>query len=148
MDTLALILMLPGSPTRHTAAAQAAPWAPEEDPDWVQRTPANAPAVRYYHAMAYDAKRGVSVLFAGYNGEYLADTWEWDGVDWVQRFPDTSPVARYDHAMAFDGRRGATVLFGGLLDGIYYLGDTWEYPESWWVIYLPLAVRAYQPAGR
>ena len=35
--------------------------------------------------MAYDAARGVTVLFGGYDGaNYLGDTWEWNGTSWTQ----------------------------------------------------------------
>jgi hypothetical protein len=36
------------------------------------------PSLRFETAMAYDPVRGVHVLFGGYNGFLLADTWEFD----------------------------------------------------------------------
>ena len=39
--------------------------------------------------MAYDAARGVTVLFGGdpeeADGRLLGDTWEWDGSRWTRR---------------------------------------------------------------
>ena len=49
--------------------------------------------------MAYDSKRGRTVLFGGSAGNVnLNDTWEWDGQDWTQ-VADTGPPARGGHAM-------------------------------------------------
>ena len=63
--------------------------------NWVQRSPASNPSARYYHAMAYDSARGVTVLFGGHDTrDRLNDTWEWDGTNWTQRFPATKPTTR------------------------------------------------------
>ncbi len=53
---------------------------------WSQRTGQVAPPARIASAIAYDAARGVTVLFggAGISGP-LGDTWEWDGKAWAQR---------------------------------------------------------------
>lgn len=80
--------------------------------------------------MAYDAGRGVTVLFGGDDGSRLNDTWEWDGSTWAERTPATSPSARRDPAMAYDAARGVTVLFGG--DDGSPLSDTWEWDGSSW----------------
>lgn len=85
-----------------------------------------APANRSGHAMAYDSQRGKTVLFGGYNGGSLGDTWEWDGATWQQVVPTgASPVSRRLHAMVYDSQRGRTVLFGGYNGAL--LGDTWEW---------------------
>ena len=47
---------------------------------WVPMAPANSPSPRQQTAMAFDAGRGVVVLFGGRDGSLeLSDTWEWDG---------------------------------------------------------------------
>lgn len=53
---------------------------------WARRETASAPPARIAAAMAYDAARGVTVLFggAGDSGP-LGDTWEWDGRAWTRR---------------------------------------------------------------
>lgn len=79
---------------------------------WLQRSPAVKPPARWDHAMAYDAARGVVVLFGGsllYGGSFT-DTWEWDGTNWSNRTPATSPPAG-DAAMTYDAVRRRTVLF-------------------------------------
>ena len=79
--------------------------------------------------MAYDTARGRVVLFGGYNGNYLDDTWEWDGTTWTQR-ATSGPSPRMHPAMAYDTARGRVVLFGGSNGN--YLGDTWEWDGTTW----------------
>ena len=82
----------------------------------------SGPSPRYYHALAYDSARGVTVLFGGYDiGGDNGETWEWDGTSWTLR-SSTGPSRRELHAMAYDSARGVTVLFGGNRGG----GETWE----------------------
>jgi hypothetical protein len=93
---------------------------------WSQRTPAHRPPPRWNAAMAYDESRARNVMTGGYNGAYLNDVWEWDGVDWLQRTPETdSPVPREDAAMTYDAARGRLQMFGGG-DGSAYRSDLWE----------------------
>ncbi len=118
---------------------------PLHDDTWVWRSGAgwtqvnligDRPGGRRRHAMAYDSRRGVVVLFGGLvsnSGPSAGDdTWEWDGATWTQReIPGPSP--RMDVAMTFDDARGVIVLFGGRNDDpreVY--GDTWEYDGEAW----------------
>lgn len=91
---------------------------------------------RKRHAMAYDLRRGVSVLFGGrYFSQPYGDTWEWDGSTWTER-PVAGPEARSEHAMVYDRARRVTVLFGGAAVGsppsLIVLGDTWEWDGDDW----------------
>jgi hypothetical protein len=73
------------------------------------------PSLRYSHAMAYDAARGVTVLFGGaYSNSSGAngETWEWNGTAWTWRAV-SGPAPRDGHAVVYDAARGVTVLFGG-----------------------------------
>jgi len=72
--------------------------------------------------MAFDSLRGRVVLFGGWNGIELGDTWEWDGGTWQQRSTPTAPAARGGAGMAYDPFRGRAVLFGGTTGAT----DTWE----------------------
>jgi len=48
--------------------------------NWAQKSPASSPTLRVYHAMAYDAARGQTVLFGGAGMSYpytRDDTWVW-----------------------------------------------------------------------
>jgi len=80
--------------------------------------------------MAYDAARGVTVLFGGYDGTYSGETWEWDGTAWTQRMV-SGPSGRYLHAMAYDAARGVTVLFGGERYS-QINNETWEWNGTVW----------------
>lgn len=135
--SLVLILMMLFTPA--LLAAPAAYGLETSEPGWAQRDPANHPSARYGHALAYDAARGVTVLFGGYdNNGTLNDTWEWDGEDWVQRTPSNSPSQRYTHAMAYDSARGVAVLYGGYSGG--FLDDTWEWDGDDWVQRTPSTI--------
>ena len=84
-------------------------------------------------AMAFDASRGVVVLFgeAVRDERLVAETWEYDGTTWTQVATPTSPSVRTGHAMAFDTARDVVVLFGGS-GRTGYLDDTWEYDGTTW----------------
>ncbi|MBS0197449.1 MAG: immunoglobulin domain-containing protein [Planctomycetes bacterium] len=79
--------------------------------------------------MAYDSRRGVTVLFGGIYGLENGETWEWNGASWTQRVV-SGPSARYYHAMAYDSARGVTVLFGGTAGS----RETWEWNGTTWTL--------------
>jgi len=103
----------------------------------------NPPAVSH-HAMAYDSRREVTVLFGGLidsSGNAQDQTWVWNGAvkKWAQA-PWTSPSPRYAHAMAYDVARGVVVLFGGGASPEApgnELNDTWLYGETGWTQAFP-----------
>jgi len=99
---------------------------------WRQRI-VQGPPPRFEHAMAYDSRRGVVILFggAGERGS-TGDTWEWDGSAWSQRSND-GPLPRTMHAMTFDERRGVVVMFGGN-SAAGSRGDTWEWDGDTWTL--------------
>jgi hypothetical protein len=100
---------------------------------WQQQAPATVPNERESHVMAYDAARSRTVMFGGwdFNFVYLGQTWEWDGVNWVDRQPANAPSGRTVAVMAYDSLRGVTVLFGGR-DAGGQRGDTWEWDGTNW----------------
>ncbi|MEM7205429.1 MAG: hypothetical protein AAF628_34555 [Planctomycetota bacterium] len=105
---------------------------------WEERTPAVQPVARRKHAMAYDAKRGRTILFGGNDPlvGVLDDTWEWDGTTWTERFPALRPEPRQHHAMAYDAARERVVLFGGKSRVPGFASSTtattWEWDGSDW----------------
>ncbi|MBI4871087.1 MAG: hypothetical protein HY814_05930, partial [Candidatus Riflebacteria bacterium] len=99
---------------------------------WLQRSPSTRPSARSGSALAYDTARNRVVLFGGYAGSYVQDTWEYDGVAWTQASPSSRPSARGYHAMAYDSARGRVVLFGGYDSSYTYQQDTWEYDGANW----------------
>ena len=102
--------------------------------NWVLRSPVVSPPVVFSPGMAYDSKRGVTVLFGGAvfvpGGQMdTNDTWEWDGVAWIHRHrePDwqwcmTASVAllyclaelTMDNCMILGSGMGTTGLSGFL----------------------------------
>ena len=94
-----------------------------------KRVADSGPPPRRPGTMAYDVRRGVSVLFGGFAGLFLGDTWEWDGTDWILA-ADQGPQPRSSHQLAYDSRREVTVLHGGY-NGIV-LQDTWEWDGTTW----------------
>ena len=98
---------------------------------WMLRASAHSPAGRFGACAAYDARRGVVVVFGGRdvlgaaNKHVRGDTWEWDGTDWHQG-PD-GPPARRSCALVYDGAGKAMVLFGGATADGFAPGDTWIY---------------------
>jgi hypothetical protein len=74
--------------------------------------------------MAYDPVSKKVVLFGGYNGIYLNDTWTFDGTTWAHVTTSVAPPVRTNASMAFDSIAHVLVLFGGY-NGSQFLGDTW-----------------------
>jgi len=83
------------------------------------------------------------VLFGGFKGAGVGDTWVWDGSTWTQQHPATSPSARWGAAMAYDAATGNVVLFGGG-DSQHNFGDTWVWDGSTWTKQSP----ATSPSAR
>src|SRR5512140_153707 len=83
------------------------------------------------HAAAFDSVRNQLVLFGGWAGAELGDTWVGDGDDWLPKVPADSPLPRYGARMVWDDARKQVVLFGGNRQGAR-LGDTWVWDGTNW----------------
>ena len=97
----------------------------------------SGPSARMQAALAFDAARGVAVLFGGSTADTpvrrFGDHWEWDGVMWRQ--PDIGserPPARNAHGMAYDTVRREIVMFGGFNATGELLADTWLFNGVQW----------------
>ena len=99
---------------------------------WSQMSPAMSPSPRFEDAMVWDTAIGKAVLFGGYGGGELGDTWTWDGSQWSQVATTTSPSPRGVFAMAYDAATGQVILFGGYGDN-GALGDTWSFNGTNWI---------------
>jgi hypothetical protein len=113
---------------------------------WVRRSTAASPPVRTFHTMAYDAARGVVVMFGGSDNMIPAsavdETWEYDGKNWKKRVLKSSPPALAGHAMVYDSHRKVIVVFGGTKNTIgdgrvwgqmpVISNETWEYDGKDW----------------
>lgn len=105
---------------------------------WTQLFPATRPGARWGHAMVSDATRQNIVLFGGYDGGELSDTWEWNGNNWLLRTPVTRPTARHHYGMAYDSVRQRAVLFGGAGSATRF-SDTWEWDGNNWLQRMPIS---------
>ena len=103
-----------------------------KDRTWRKVADAGPPA-RNRHAMAFDSRAGVVLLYGGgVNRTQFADMWQWDGRNW-SAIPLTgrTPGPRELHSMVYDVARGRTVLYGGNSAG-KVLDDTWEWDGEKW----------------
>jgi hypothetical protein len=100
--------------------------------DWSLRATATEPPPRLSHGMAYDAARGVLVVYGGIRAnEPLGDTWVFDGAQWTNPLPP-SPAARYGASAVTEGNRGV-LLFGGVSHYTSQLfNDTWRWDGTGW----------------
>ena len=120
--------------------------APAIEQSWYQLVPAANPSVRSTPAITYDAAHGQVVMFGGYNGNFLNDTWLWNGTTWRQVFPQNSPSPRSNVQMVYDPARGNVVLFGGLTSISTRADDTWVWDGTNWTNVTP-ANPANSPTG-
>ncbi len=93
---------------------------------------AGAPQGRSAPAVAFDPRRGATVVFGGISGSSVfADSWAWDGQAWTQ-VQGAQPVARYGAGFAALASPGHLVLAGGrtAFPGGALLGDTWLWATS------------------
>ncbi len=81
---------------------------------------------------AGDQARYRLILFGGYDGAYLGDTWAWNGSTWTQLNPAAAPSARDTDSLAYDAASQRSILFGGFNDDAGRLGDTWAWNGSTW----------------
>jgi len=94
------------------------------------------PPTRSFSSMTYDANIKKSVLFGGYNTNYINDTWLWDGTAWSQ-VTKNLPPQRMNAAMWFDPHLNRTVIFGGVgrqssQDRVTRFNDMWSFDGSGW----------------
>ncbi len=104
---------------------------------WAQRTLLGSPPARNGASCAFDGARAQTVVFGGFNGGALADTWTFDGASWTQRTPATAPSPRWGHAAAHDSYRDRLVMFGGFRPGIGFSAETWEWDGTNWTLMSP-----------
>src|SRR5438094_769970 len=105
---------------------------------WTQQQPTNKPPPRSFTTMAYHPGLGKVVLFGGWClscGDYLNDTWEWDGSNWTKINTPVAPPSRIGGSIAYDAAHNQFVLFGGqvVIGGVSQrVADTWIFDGSNW----------------
>ncbi|CAE7355379.1 Lztr1 [Symbiodinium natans] len=84
----------------------------------------NAPSGRRVTSLVWNTATQAALLFAGHDGQFLDDLWEYKAGTWTQLVPASSPPARGFHLGAWTSTQ-VMIVFGGY-DGSY-LVDTWQY---------------------
>lgn len=119
---------------------------------WTKEHPKTSPSPRYNGLLAYDAKSGQLVLFAGAGpGDGLVNgTWAWNGSNWTQLHPKTSPpaMAGQDY-MAYSPGNGGLLLLGSdnANDRQKQVASTWLWTGSDWTRLHPANEPAQFNAG-
>ncbi len=100
---------------------------------WALVPTAVAPPARAGASAAYDPTLQQVVLFGGYNGQYLNDTWLWNGATstWTQATPAHQPVPETLPMLFPDPISGHVDEFGGY-DGKFYLQTSWRWKDGDW----------------
>ncbi len=104
---------------------------------WILHSPQRSPRSRHLHVLVYHEARQRAVLFGGYDesgsGQYLADTWEWDGANWAAG-PSAGRPGMGSMAATYDASAGAILTFGGGGTSAPYTDETWRYDGTAWAL--------------
>lgn len=110
-------------------------WAYDYDTNrWKNLNPANPPAPRVYHYMAFEPRTNRIVMFGGIlhpselpDETTIDETWIYSVARnrWTRVFPEDAPSPRAWHVMS--GTNGPVVLFGGGDSRVTYTNDTFLY---------------------
>jgi hypothetical protein len=102
---------------------------------WLQKSPATMPSPRGFSVLAFDTKRGVVVLFGGFNSNGgLNDSWTWDGTNWTQVVAASNPVPLFPLGLAYNQSSDSLSLVGEVTKGysIYSEVQTWTFAQQTW----------------
>jgi hypothetical protein len=94
------------------------------------------PPIRRFASMVYDPTLKKTVLFGGYDTNYLDQTWTWDGTVWA-RVKKNPPRSRALASMWYDPTLKKTVLYGGIgrltsTDRLTRFADMWTFDGTGW----------------
>lgn len=109
-------------------------------PVWAQASPVVSPPGRSGAVMAFDQVREKIVMFGGKDaaGNYLDDTWLYDGLTWTQVSPlGLLPDRRADAAMVWNGASSKVMMAGGQTtpdagQAKKALSSVWEWDGMLW----------------
>lgn len=112
---------------------------------WTQLKSGSVPPGRTLHSIAYLPSIKKIVLFGGKDesGQYLNDTWIFNGKKWKKIKCLKSPAPRGIAAMSISPEGNRLVLFGGFSDTAGDLSDTWIFNGRKWT---QIATRNSPPA--
>ncbi len=103
---------------------------------WADRSEGAAPPAAAGTLFAYDSNADRFVLFGGWNGSNLNETWSWNPSTgrWADLAPPSSPPARADAMFVFDPHANDFLLFGGWTEDAqgttHRFNDTWTFSLS------------------
>jgi hypothetical protein len=104
---------------------------------WTQNSTSKVtPPIHRFSSLAYDQSLKKTVLFGGYDGSYLNQTWTFDGTTWVQ-VKKNPPPSRSHAAMWYDATLKKTVIYGGIgrvtsNDVVTRYSDMWSFDGTGW----------------
>src|SRR5438445_9111313 len=107
-------------------------------PGWTEITPSGpSPAPRDLMEAIYDPPQARLVVFGGWNGAQLADTWTLSlgpTPVWTPLVTGPGPNPRREYSAIYDAARDRMVLFGGFAG--YDLSDPGQYAADTWALEL------------
>ena len=105
------------------------------------------PQGRRFAQMVYDASLRKTVLYGGFNdaGDYLDETWTWDGTQWDEVDTNREAYHRALASMWYDPILRKTVLYGGIgrkeREGrLERFNDMWAFDGRTWTEIKPAAL--------
>ena len=110
---------------------------------WTLLEPETSPLPRSAHSMAFDERRGVTVMHGGATeaAVSLNDVWEFDGAEWTNITPDDSPAPdERSSKMVYDSDREVIVLLTSVDEAF----QTWEYDGVEWIETSPDSSPSYR----
>ena len=101
--------------------------------NWKKIPVTGAPPARVNAGAAYDSKLKQVVLFGGFNGQHLDDTWLWNGATstWTEATTTHQPPGETGPMLFPDPRNGRADEFGGY-DGKFFRLGTWRWRDGDW----------------
>jgi len=95
------------------------------------------PPTRRWSSMVYDEATRRMVLFGGWDGNYLKETWTWDGREWKEIDTRNEPPSRALAMLFFDPTQQKVMVYGGIgrmtTEGaIVRFNDQWSFDGTTW----------------
>jgi N-acetylneuraminic acid mutarotase len=101
---------------------------------WTNKITNTKPRGVVGHALAYDSKNDIVIMFGGGydNDKSTSETWTYDfnSNTWENKTPSLSPPARLGHELVYDVQSERVILVGGrqdLLQNSLFYNDVWSY---------------------
>ncbi len=100
--------------------------------NWLEKPKGSIPSPRRGHVMSTIFGTSEVLLFGGWDGGYLGDTWTYNlsNNKWTEMKPSSKPGGRHSHAMVSIYGDDKVVLFGGYKSSSAANNETWVYDLS------------------